>query len=399
MADKKLPKGITKRPDGRYMGRFTFEGESYCLYNTDLKKLQRALNDLRYEVEHGLRGSAKRMTLSQWFEEWLNVYKASTVKESTKEHFLTYYRIYIKQDLGNKEIRNIKSIHIQKLFNKMAEAGYKQNTIKKVRNILNNMFVIAVKNDLLIKNPCIAAIIPKTETKERRVLTEKEQKTFLNFVHQSVRWKRYEPMFIIAFGTGLRIGELLALNWDDVDFKKKSINVTKTLYYSKENGQHKFVLQSPKTKTSVRIVPMMQQVVKAFKAQRKEQLKHIMMLGDKWKPLTEKGLDDLVFTTEWGKPVDRNSINRTITSIVNDYNHQEKEKAENEERDPEILETFTPHTMRHSFATRCFEQNIPPKVVQGFLGHATLSMTMDLYTHVTEETEREEIKKLAAVFE
>lgn len=396
---KELPKGITQRKDGRYMGRFTYEGEAYCLYDRNLKKLEKAISNLKYEVEHGLCGSAKRVTLNQWFEEWLSVYKETTVKASTRLHFDTYYRIYIKKYLGNKEIRNIKAIHVQKLFNKMVKDGYKQNTIKKVRNILNNMFVIAVQNDLIIKNPCSGVIIPKTDVKERRVLTEREQRNFLQFLHDNEKWQRYEQLFIIAFGTGLRIGELLALNWTDVDFKENYIDVNKTLYYCKEDSQYRFIVQTPKTKTSFRQVPMMKHVATAFKMQKKYQLQHMMLLGDKWEPLTDIGLNNLVFTTEWGKPVDRNSINRVIGSIVKAYNNQEIKIAEREGREPERIEYFSAHTTRHTFATRCFEKNIPPKVVQGYLGHATLAMTMDLYTHVTKETEIEQIQKLASTFE
>ena len=156
-------------------------------------------------------------------------------------------------------------------------------------------------------------------------------------------------------------------------------------------------MQTPKTEDSRCTVPAMNKVVKALKKQRKEQLQQNLRLGDKWQPLPDKEFEDLIFTTIWGKPIDRNSVNRTIKSIVNDYNKQEQEKAKGENREPQLIGRFSAHTMRHMFATRCFEQGVPAKVVQSFLGHSTLEMTM-MYTHVTKDTETEEIQKLEAVF-
>lgn len=202
--------------------------------------------------------------------------------------------------------------------------------------------------------------------------------------------EKYDTLFTLALATGLRIGELLALSWGDIDFTKKTITVNKTLQYmkNKETNKFEYIVQTPKTRTSKRTIPLLESLVFILKRQKREQEKQIKRMGDKWEPIVAAGLDNLVFTTEFGKPFDRNSINRVLTSIVNGMN---KERTE-------PFEHFTPHTLRHTFATRCFENGIPPKVVQEYMGHSTLQMTMDLYTHVMEETKTEEIKKLEKVF-
>lgn len=229
--NKKLPKGVVKRSDGRYMGRFTYCGERYTLYNTDVKKLLKEMNDMRYEMEHGISGDASEISVNSWFEMWIKDYKQSVVKESTIVHFRTYYNAYIKKKLGKIDIHDIRLISIQKLYNSMAKNGYKENTIKKVNNILHNMFQYAVRNSLIIKNPCEGVMIPKTETRERRVLTDDEQKEFLEFVQYDEHYHIYGALFSTGFGTGTRIGELLALTWDDVEYEKGIIRIEKTLVY------------------------------------------------------------------------------------------------------------------------------------------------------------------------
>ena len=134
---KKLPAGITQRPDGRYMARFQYKGEQYTLYHkTSVKQLVKDMNNMKYELEHGLYASAKKVKVDDWYNAWMNEYKAHTVKKSTFDLYDTYYNIYIKNILGKKIIQDLKPIHIQKLYNDMAKRGLKENTIKKVNSII-----------------------------------------------------------------------------------------------------------------------------------------------------------------------------------------------------------------------------------------------------------------------
>ena len=118
--------------------------------------------------------------------------------------------------------------------------------------------------------------------------------------------------------------------------------------------------------------------------------------GDKWEPA--RGLEHLVFTTMFGKPLMTLSVSRYIDSTVNAINRAEEKRAAAEHRKPVRMETFCPHSMRHTFATRALERGIPPKVVQVYLGHSSIDVTMDIYTHVTAELERKEIRKIANQF-
>lgn len=121
-----------------------------------------------------------------------------------------------------------------------------------------------------------------------------------------------------------------------------------------------------------------------------------MMLGTEWQQVN--GLEDLLFCTAIGRPLSRSVLYNAINRIIEQINHDERVKANKENRKPVVFEHFSTHTMRHTFATRALENGIPPKVVQELLGHSTIKTTMDIYTHVLPKTKNEEIQKIANLF-
>lgn len=384
---KKLPKGITQRSDGRYMGRFSHNGERYTLYDdNNLKRLEKAMNDMRYELEHGIYGDTKKMTMNKWFDIWLQEYKENSVKRSTLESYKQFYDLYIRKPLGGKYIKELRAIQIQKLCNDMAKRGLATNTIAKVELIINGMLEQACKDDMLLKNPCRGVTVPKIECEPRKVLTEQEQEAFLNYVsiHES---QMFITLYNLQLGTGMRIGEILGLTWDKINYKDKTISIDRTLVYHKGKDKRQAFFQTPKTKTSKRVIPMLENVTFLLKKWQREQKKQIDMLGTHWQP--RKDMENLVFTTQIGQPLMTNEINRRIHQIVDEINEQNRDIN---------MQQFSSHSLRHTFATRCFENGIPPRVVQDFLGHASIKMTMDLYTHVLEDTKKDEIRKIEKLF-
>ena len=191
----------------------------------------------------------------------------------------------------------------------------------------------------------------------------------------------------------MRVGEINALEWQDIDFDKMEIHVNGTMIKVAGKNYYKGPV---KTGESKRTIPMLPEISKRLKRHKIEQEKLRMMLGDKWEPV--KGLEHLVFTTMFGKPLMSLSVGRYINSTVNAINRDEEKKAAEEHRKPEFMETFCPHSMRHTFDTRALERGISPRVVQSYLGHSTIDVTMNIYTHVTAELEKEEIRKIANQF-
>lgn len=396
---KELPKGITWIEKKQlYMARFTYQGTPYTFYDKDLKTIKKTLTDKRYEVEHGLQGKADKVTLNKWYETWLREYKIPTVKETTVITYENAYETHIRDSLGKRQLKTIKPIHIQKLYNDFIASGRSTKYLSNLNSMLYNIFELAVKNDLILKNPCTGATLPTITVKERRVLTSSEQEQLLNHVHKE-KWSWYAPMLITLLGTGMRIGECLALTWNDIDFENKQISINKTLSYikTKQSQNYEFKLQTPKTKTSKRFIPMQTEVEKALKQQRTSQKRMKLQLGEEWQPL--KGFEDTVFTSLTGTPQYARQIRNVLNTIVNQINREETKLAKEQNREPIVMEHIHPHCLRHTFATRCFELDIPPKTVQSLLGHSSIQMTMDLYTHVSEQKKQKDMQKLEGLFQ
>lgn len=390
---RKLPSGICQRKDGRFQGRFTFNGKRYTIYDRDLDTLKKKLIEAQYELEHGVYGNATNLTMNQWFDIWLTEYKLAVVKNSTIMLYTSNYNRYIRYVIGGRSLRDIKTLHVQKLYMDMKKQGLSLGTIQIVNAILNNLFSQAIKNDILTKNPCVGAVLPKETKKEPRVMTRQEQKVFMEILKDNF----YEAICLLALSTGLRIGELTALKWSDIDFKHHIIRVERTLLYQKDyhTGENTFRCQTPKSETSKRQIPMIKEVEQIIMEHREKQRLFILKRGSAWKPL--KGMEDLVFTTRNGTPVQEVYLVKTLQKITEAMNKYETEKAKNTNRPPIVYKKITPHTLRHTFATRAFENGLAPKTVQEILGHAKLSITMDLYTHVTLETKKKEMRKLEGI--
>ncbi|MGN0505100.1 MAG: tyrosine-type recombinase/integrase [Lachnospiraceae bacterium] len=391
--ERRLPKGISKRADGRYQGRFTFQGERFTLYDRDLKTLQKKMADARYEMEHGIYMDAKNMTLDVFFQTWLSEIKENTVKENTLSVYQEIYKVHIAPQLGKLQVSGINKLMIQRLLNTMSKNGLSANTLAKTKAILYSIFKEAMENRMISYNPCENITI-KRDKVERRVLSYEEQKKFLAAISGS----RYEMLCILGLSTGLRIGELSGLRWSDIDFENKTLTVERTYIYLHDvkNHQMRDVFHSPKTKTSNRTVRLLDSTLELLKAHKEKQEREKAALGDAWQPI--KDGEDLVFTTKNGKPVRGLNVTETLNHYVEQINRKEEAAAIKEGREPVIFERITPHTLRHTFATRAFESGIPPKVVQQILGHSSLEMTMDLYTHVTEDVQAKEIQKLSLFF-
>ena len=391
--ERRLPKGISKRADGRYQGRFTFQGERFTLYDRDIKVLQKKMADAKYEMEHGIYINAQNMNLDTFFQTWLKEIKENTVKANTLSVYMEIYKIHISPALGKLHVSSINKLMVQRLLNNMSKNGLSANTLAKTKAILYSIFKEAMENRMISYNPCENITIRRDKT-ERRVLSYNEQKIFL----ETIQGSRYEMLCILGLSTGLRIGELSGLRWSDIDFEAKTLTVERTYVYLHDVKNHQMsdVFHSPKTKNSCRTIRLLDSTLALLKQHKLTQEKEKETMGDEWCPV-EDG-EDLVFTTKTGGPVRGLNVAETLNNYVKKINKKEELQAAKEQREPVFFERITPHTLRHTFATRAFESGIPPKVVQQILGHSSLEMTMDLYTHVTEDVQSKEIQKLSVFF-
>ena len=385
---KELGKGISQRADGRYIARFTSKtGKRKTLYDFKLNELKRKLREAVYEDEHGLNGNGESITLNAWYVTWTELYKKKTVKMTTIYKNHSYYNSRVKNSIGKMYLQDIKTYHVQKFLNDLIDSGLAHGTVSNIRFMLSDMFDKAVLSEYIRKNPCIGVEMPKEVKKERRVLTREEQEKFFTFASSYI----HINVLKFAVTTGCRIGEVLGLKWEDCDFGKREITINKTIHYSKASSPvegSKFFYTTAKTISSNRVIPMTDEVYEILQNQKIKQTEQKMWKRSIWKQ--HKEFQNLVFTCSDGSPVYYYNVNSAIKDYVAKINVIEIELAKEEKREPKILELFTCHTLRHTYATRCYENGVDQQVVQKLLGHSTLAMTTDLYTHVSEEKKKEE---------
>jgi len=383
---KELGTGIIQRKDeiycARYVDRF---GKRKVMYNRSLRDLKAALNDSIYEDKNKMNICDDKITLDEWYKKWLEIHKYKVIRENTKRHYVQVYEKHISPNLGKFKLNEITQLQIKGLIKKLDKAGYKYETKNKVKILLLDMFNKAMIDDFASKNPARGIKITRDEEKDIRVLTQDEQVTFFD----ACKGTFYDNLFTVAVSTGLRPGEICALRAEDIDFDKAEISVVRTLLYQKLDGDTKktFHIELPKTKTSIRKVPINKQCSVALKKQIMQ--KNVLMSKSNAKPL--EGYKDLLFTTKYSTPINAQIYCDAIKAVVDEINLCRD--------DLEQFEMFSGHCFRHSFATRCFEAGIQPKTVQNYLGHATLQMTMDLYTSVLEDYKKEEMSKLEIVLD
>ncbi len=374
---KKLPVGITLRKDGRYMWRFKYNGVSYTGYARNLTDAKTGKRNKQYEVENGLYSKEKNTSFDAWFVEWMEVYAAAVCKDSTLNTYRNTYQRYIKPVFGSKRMKNIRADMIQR-FTNTAAATYSKTVASTINFLMFDSLRQAARNGIIAKNPMENTTPPKFKTQEKRkALSMKDQKLFLEAAQES----RYYNLYRMITLTGMRVGELLGLQWHDVDFKAGEIHIEHTLVYESGRGLY---LSTPKSAASRRIIPIGGKESEAYQILREwriEQKRLRMLAGPIWKPLP--GFEDTVFTTEIGTPHYDTNIRKDMKDIA------EQLKAEGHE-----IGLCTPHILRHCFATRCIENGMDPKVLQAILGHSTFAMTMDLYVDVMEESKKDELEKI-----
>lgn len=383
---KELGTGLSQKKDGRYVARFTNRfGKRQEIKSRDLKEVKKLFHEATYEDSQRLNRLDTDLTLDQWFVVWMDSYKKNTVCDNTKRFYTEVYKKRIAPTLGKRKITDITQLNIIQLINELKSRGYQYESQNKVRILLQDMFDKAIVNDFLIKNPAKGIRLGTHVKNEPRVLTPEEQAIFF----ECSKGTFYDNLFVVAVSTGLRPGELCALTIEDIDFTNGLIHVDKTLVYQKFEGDEKktYHVDPPKTKSSKRDVPMNQQCRLALKKQMMQ--RNVIMAKKSAKPV--EGLENLLFTTQYGTPLNGVTFGAAVKAIIDSINMTRDEL--------EQFELFSPHCFRHSFATRCFEAGIKPKTVQGYLGHATLQMTMDLYTHVLKEHSMEEMEKLEKVLD
>lgn len=384
---RELGQGILQKKNGIYEARYVDRfGKRKSVSGRNLKDVKRRFNEKVYENQQEI-NIKESIKLDDWYKKWMNYYKYDSIRDNTKRHYNHVYHKHISPRLGKLKIQEITQLHIRELIKKLDKDGYKYETKNKVRVLLIDMFNKAMVDEFVRKNPAKGISVKRDEEKDIKVLSLEEQSTFFDCCKGTF----YDNLFIVAVSAGMRLGELAALRWEDIDFENQVIHVRRTLVYQKydEDECKTFHFELPKTKTSFRDIPMNNQSQMALKKQYMQK----KVIEDK-APIEkrpEEQFRDLLFTTKFNTPLNSQIVCDAIKRIVDEINTTRDIIDE--------MELFSAHAFRHTFATRCFEAGIKPKTVQKYLGHASLQTTMDLYTEVLKEYQAEEMDKLNDILE
>lgn len=373
---KELGAGLSQRKDGVYQGRYKDRfGKIKYIYGAKLSEVKK---ELAVAIADNVQFTSVReeITLDMWFKRWMDIYKKKSVRPGTIRLYTHIYNKNISPFVGNFKLNSLTKSDIQGVVDSASDSGYKYERQDKIKVILNDLFNRAIEDDLMLKNPAKGIKLRADREINAKALTIEEEEAFLNASQGTF----YDNMFRVAINTGLRPGELFALTTADIDLNNKFIDVNKTLVYQKylDDDCKTFHIEPPKTKQSYRKVPMNSECAKYMEKQL--ELKEVLA---KKHP---KEQNDYLFVTKFNTPLNSQIYSDAIRAVIREINIMRS--VENE------MPNFSGHTLRHTFATRCFEAGVQPKVVQSYLGHATLKMTMDLYTHVTEDKAAEDIERI-----
>jgi len=316
-----------------------------------------------------------KKTVTEYLNEWLNHIEQTTIGRKTFEGHKEHIENYIIPLIGDIGLLRLEPFDIETMYTELRKSGRKKSkgglseqTIKHIHSTLNNALKRAVKWKLLTNNPCIDVDKPMPKKTEMQALDENETASLLRSVEDT---RLYAPI-LVAVTTGLRRGELLALRWKDIDFKRHKLNVRQSVEVTKTSLGFK----EPKSKSGKRSITLPQITINTLLKHRKKQNEQRLMLGAGYKNL------DLVFSDYdgdiWHPDVFSNVFSR----------HAKKIK----------LKTTRFHDLRHTHATQLLIQGIHPKVVQERLGHSTIVITLDTYSHVLPNMQEEAAEKIDSIF-
>ncbi len=373
---KELGIGITQRKDGLYQARYKDRfGKNKTIYNARLGDIRKELA-IAIADNQNFTSVSDNINLDAWFNRWVEVYKKKSVRPNTLREYTHIYNKNISPYLGNRNINSLVKSDIQILIDRAADNNYKYERQNKIKMILTDMFARAMEDNLMIRNPAKGVKIRADKEIKAFALSREQQEEFFD----ACKGTFYDNLYNVAINTGLRPGELFALTADDIDLGGGYISVTKTLVYQKylDDDCKTFHIEPPKTRQSYRKVPINSECRKYLENQ--FELKRIV------KSKRPKQQNDYLFVTKFNTPLNSVIYSDSIRSVVRRIN--DTRDADNE------FPFFGGHTFRHTFATRCFEAGVQPKVVQSYLGHASLKMTMDLYTHITDEKASSDIERI-----
>ena len=323
------------------------------VYGRTRKEAAEKLAGVLSDHAEGIVYDDENATVGEYLDGWLEGSVRGSVRQSTYDRDAYLVNNHLKPALGRVKLKKLAPAHVQGFYRDRLDSGLSASTVHKMHAILHKALARAVAWQMVPRNVTEAVEPPRPASKEMRPLSPSEARAFLD----AARGERFEALYVLAVTTGMRQGELLALRWQDVDLEDATISVRRTL--TRDGGR--VIIGEPKTRKSRRLIRLTSQATGVLRRHLERQLWEIQMLGDGY---ADQGL---VFTTTTGAPVNPSNVRqRSFARLLRNAG----------------LPHVRFHDLRHTCATLLLGKGTHPKFVQELLGHATVAITLDTYSHV-----------------
>ena len=385
-----LRTGESQRKDGRYAYKYTDTfGKPQFVYAWKLVptdktpagkredvSLREKEKEIQKDLDDGIDTLGKKMTVCELYAKQIR--HRANVRHGTKQGRKQLMRILEEDSLGACSIENVKLSEAKEWALRMKEKGYSFKTINNHKRSLKAAFYTAIQDDCIRKNPFDFQLntVLEDNTEPKVPLSPTQEASFLSFVQNDKVYQKYYDEIIILLGTGLRISELCGLTENDIDFERKLINVDHQLLKVSGVGYH---VETPKTKSGIRQIPMSTKVYEAFKRVLNDRVRtNNFIVG---------GYGKFLFLNRNGQPKVAANYETMFRGLVKKYNKNHEEAL------PKVT---TPHTLRHTFCTNLANAGMNPKALQYIMGHSNITMTLNYYAHATSDSAMAEMERLIA---
>jgi integrase len=360
---------VYQRSDGRWTAYITLDNRKRkYFYGKTRKEVVDKLQKAQREKHQGTLITTPDQRLEDYLTHWLDTYKP-TVRLATYNIKSYIVRGHIIPAIGHIPLQRLTPQHIRAFYASEMNNGLKPQTVRGYHLTLHRALAQAVKDGLIARNVCDLVDPPKPLRREMQTLNEEQARHLL----ETAKGHRLEFLLTLAIATGMREGEMLALRWSDIDMDKGVLFVRRTV---KRVGKYGIVETEPKTARSRRQIALPDFVIAALKAHKEKQEALRLKMGKRWRN------KELVICNHFGDVIDTANLTHWFKKLL--------KQAE--------LPNIRFHDLRHSAATLLLAMDVHPKIVQELLGHSSIAITMDVYSHALPSMHQEAMRKMDGIF-
>jgi len=360
---------IYKRDDGRWAGVISVNGKRKFIYGKTKQEAQRKMNTALRDLQAGLPITSDRQTVEQFLRSWLDMIKPK-IEESTWIRHRQYCELHIIPRIGRLKLTALTPQQVQELYASRLSAGLASTMVNHLHDTLHKALKRAMRLGLVARNVTELVDVPRVRPAKMRPLSRDETHRLI----ETAAGDRLEALYVLAIATGMRQSELLGLRWPDIDFSAGVVLVRTQL---KRTLEKRWVFHEPKTRRSRRQIALAAPAMAALQRQQEQQQVERATLGAAYED------NELVFCTQLGRPLIKGNVYRGFLQLL----------------DRAALPRMRFHDLRHTCATLLLIARVNPKVVSEMLGHAAVSITLDIYSHVIPDMQQDAAAIMAAVLQ